>query len=251
MSAVPENAFGRNFPLDDSRALEQILGIGPELRVLEIGGAANPFPRANVVCDITFASSAQRNGAPAVIREDVTYVESPAEKLPFDDGTFDFVYCTQVLEHVRDPERACREISRVAPRGFVEVPSRFGELINGNPSHRWVIDRDGDTLLFCGRNFLDHPLRNFFYGVILTDPELRRLAEVEFRNLINHQILFQSPLECRVQPALEGGFDYDDPEQAAKAHYNFARNVLLSGGDADYTLPDALESVHLRVPFQE
>jgi SAM-dependent methyltransferase len=52
------------------------------------------------------------------------------ERLPFADGVFDAVFCTEVLEHLRDPRRCLREIRRVlAPGGRVLVsvptPTRF------------------------------------------------------------------------------------------------------------------------------
>jgi SAM-dependent methyltransferase len=221
------------------------LGIGPEDRVLEVGGAGNPFPRANVVCDLTFGACAQRNGAPGVLRADVRYVEAPAENLPFADGEFDFVYCTQVLEHVLDPAAAARELSRVAKRGFVEVPSRAGEMINGNPTHRWVVDRDGDTLVFTPRTYAEHPFRNFFYGLLFHDRELRERAEHTFRNVLNHQVLFNGGLCVRVLPAPAECFNYSNPDEAAWAHLSFAAHTLRGGADPSYGFPDALEAVRL------
>lgn len=245
MTSASTNAFGENLPLDDPAAVCAALGIKDGDRVLEVGGAGNPLERANVICDLTFGSCAQRNGAPGVFRDDVTYVEAACEELPFADGEFDFVYCTQVLEHVKDPAAACRELSRVAPRGFVEVPSRLGEMINGNPTHRWVVDREGDTLVFCPRNFVEHPLRNFFYGTLFQDEDLKRLSEIDYRNLFNHQVLFEGTLSCRVDERRADDFDYDDPAQAGRAHYSFARNTLAAGAEASYAYPDAVEATRL------
>ena len=46
-----------------------------------------------------------------------------ARELPFRDTTFDFVYCSQVLECVKNPLAACREIMRVGKRGYIETPT--------------------------------------------------------------------------------------------------------------------------------
>lgn len=246
MTAAPAGIAPEAVPVWDPAAAARVLGIRPGDRVLEVGGAGNPFPRADVVCDLTFGSCAQRNGAPGIFRPDVTYVEAPAESLPFADREFDFVWCTQVLEHVRDPAAACRELSRVARRGFVEVPSRFGELLNGNPTHRWIVDREGDALVFHPRTFVEHPLRNLFYGVIFRDAAVRELSERPLRGLFNHQVLFDGGLQARVAPAAGPVFDYDDPAQAARAHYAFARNTLRDGAPPDYAYPDALEAARLR-----
>ena len=61
----------------------------------------------------------------------IRFVEASAEALPFEDGAFETVVCTHVLEHVRDMDAALRELRRVASRRLVivvprERPYRFG-----------------------------------------------------------------------------------------------------------------------------
>ena len=66
----------------------------------------------------------------ALIRERLPHhpvVEGDIENMPFRDGTFGTVVCTEVLEHVPYPERALSEIRRVLRPGGVligSVPSR-------------------------------------------------------------------------------------------------------------------------------
>src|SRR6187549_2801026 len=50
---------------------------------------------------------------------------SPAENLPFENQSYDYVLCTQVLEHVRRPEVVIQEISRILKNEgllFLTVP---------------------------------------------------------------------------------------------------------------------------------
>lgn len=52
-------------------------------------------------------------------------------ELPFADGAFDAVLCTEVIEHTTDPRRAVSELCRVvAPGGVlvVTVPNRFWKI---------------------------------------------------------------------------------------------------------------------------
>jgi 2-polyprenyl-6-hydroxyphenyl methylase/3-demethylubiquinone-9 3-methyltransferase len=44
---------------------------------------------------------------------EIEYKAAPAEDLPFEEGSFDFVYCCDVLEHVKSVERAVAEAARV------------------------------------------------------------------------------------------------------------------------------------------
>ncbi len=43
-------------------------------------------------------------------------IHGPAEKLPFGDGSFDFVYCTFLLLWVKDPHKVVMEMKRVSRR---------------------------------------------------------------------------------------------------------------------------------------
>ncbi len=51
----------------------------------------------------------------------ITFVESPAEKLPFNDGEFDTVVCTHMLEHVRDLPAVLNELRRVTRERLIVV----------------------------------------------------------------------------------------------------------------------------------
>ena len=50
-------------------------------------------------------------------REDAEFVTFDGESLPFEDASFDLVYCKQVLEHVRRPEPLVAEVARVLRAG--------------------------------------------------------------------------------------------------------------------------------------
>ena len=58
-------------------------------------------------------------------------VQGDGEQLPFRAGTWERVYCSEVLEHVPEPARVLAEMRRVvAPRGVVVVSVPNERLIN-------------------------------------------------------------------------------------------------------------------------
>src|SRR5690606_30772767 len=59
---------------------------------------------------------------------------STATDLPFRDESFDFVLCTEVLEHVPDPHRAYAEIARVLkPGGRALITTPFMYRVHEQP----------------------------------------------------------------------------------------------------------------------
>lgn len=66
-------------------------------------------------------------------------VQGNALALPFADGAFDRIICSEVMEHILDDRGAARELARVLRPGgtiAVTVPSFFPEKIN------WALDSD-------------------------------------------------------------------------------------------------------------
>ena len=130
--------------------------------MLEVGGGQRPHPRSDVVVDKYVADDFERAGGAAI---DVSrpLVVADGHALPFADASMSYVIASHVLEHATDPVRFAGELSRVAPAGYVELPSRQAELTFEWPFHPWLVDRRGDTLLFspkdahapCGRMFHD------------------------------------------------------------------------------------------------
>ncbi len=61
-------------------------------------------------------------------------VNSVGEKLPFHDNSFDFVYSSNVLEHVQNPQSVINEAIRVCkPNGIVQIVSpNYGSYYEGH-----------------------------------------------------------------------------------------------------------------------
>lgn len=122
------------------------MGIRRNDLVLDVGSGGGPNPRANVLCDRFVSDGVERGGSPLV--SDRPFVVGDVERLPFVDKAFDFVICSHVLEHVRNPGAAIAELQRVGRRGYIETPSAEWEKLTGFPFHRWMVSYSDRRLVF-------------------------------------------------------------------------------------------------------
>ncbi len=116
--------------------------------VLDVGSGQAPDPRADVVVDRYPLDDFER-GAGAGLSWNKPLIVADGQALPFAGAAFSYVIASHVLEHAEDPVRFAAELGRVAPAGFVQVPTRDSELVYAWPFHPWLIDREGDTLRFA------------------------------------------------------------------------------------------------------
>lgn len=104
--------------------------LGPSTRGLEVGAGSSRLHPALVTLDL----------APGPTVD----ICANAESLPFADGIFDVVVSQEVLEHVRDPFRAMREMRRVLKPGgliYCQVPFVIG--YHPGPTDFWRFTREG------------------------------------------------------------------------------------------------------------
>ena len=58
-----------------------------------------------------------------MMNDEIDFIQGDIYEMPFEDGFFDVVLCTEVLEHLQDPEMALRELLRVSGNVvFLTVP---------------------------------------------------------------------------------------------------------------------------------
>jgi ubiquinone/menaquinone biosynthesis C-methylase UbiE len=121
-------------------------------KVLDIGSGNIPFRFATHLVDITIENDDYGRAGMAFKHVDgIPIYECNLEKLPFEDNEFDFVYCSHVLEHVTDPDKACSELMRVGNRGFIESPTRGKDIWLNTAkvsNHRWAIEKNNNKLIF-------------------------------------------------------------------------------------------------------
>ncbi len=76
-------------------------------------------------------------------------LQGVVESLPVEDGSFDVILCTQVLEHSTDPPAAVRELRRaLAPRGRVLASTHGTAVYHPAPNDFWRWTHTGLERLF-------------------------------------------------------------------------------------------------------
>jgi hypothetical protein len=151
---------------------ERILArLGEDDAVLDIGGWAKPFARADWVIDICPYETRGLYGYDEGQRSSERFTADrwaihdicSHEPWPFADDQFDFAICSHTLEDVRDPIRVCEELMRVAKAGYIEVPSRVEEQMWGVQGawvgwghHHWLSDVREDGIDFVFKHHILH-----------------------------------------------------------------------------------------------
>jgi len=112
-------------------------------------------------------------------------VVGSAESIPFEDETFDSIVCTQVFEHLKNPQKAAAEISRVLKKGgscLLTVP-QVNEL-HSEPNDYFRYTKFGLEEIFskAGLDILEYSQRGGFFTL---------LAQLKIRYCIDRFNLYQ------------------------------------------------------------
>lgn len=150
--------------------------IKPDDIVLDVGGWACPFNRANYIIDscpyetrgfYEKIGMPKSQGGEKEFFSKETWVERDfcdKKPWPFEDKFFDFSICSHTLEDIRDPLYVYSELIRVSKRGYIEVPSRLIESCRGIESdsivglshHRWLVDISDNHIQFTMKYHIIH-----------------------------------------------------------------------------------------------
>lgn len=148
--------------------------IKPADLVLEIGSGGNPRSRSDILCDRYVYDNAQRGGTPIVV--DRPFVVGDAHNLPFKDKTFDYVICSHIIEHLKDPLRFVKEVMRVGKAGCIEAPSTLSERLFGWNFHLWFVALSKNTLILTKKKEGER-FGGFFHRLIKENISFRRFFD--------------------------------------------------------------------------
>jgi uncharacterized protein YbaR (Trm112 family)/SAM-dependent methyltransferase len=181
--------------------------------VIDIGGGDGPFPRADVICEKFLGDDVERTN-PLGHAGTRALVVGDLENLPFADKSFDFVFCSHILEHASDPTRAINEITRIGKAGYIEVPSEYLEhAATSRTSHLWTILRDADGTLVFRQKPVPTPSQTvadvFEKRLWLKDPLYMAWHWKEFYSLFNIGLIWKGTVPHRIerQPVLSDTFE--------------------------------------------
>jgi demethylmenaquinone methyltransferase/2-methoxy-6-polyprenyl-1,4-benzoquinol methylase len=114
----------RDRRLEEIRLVTGLDPTNPTLTVLDVGGGLTSVARLFTTprkCVLDICASELRTGG-ARFKRGLSYITGSAHQIPFSNDEFDFVFCSNALDHFENPSRAVREMKRVTkPGGYVIV----------------------------------------------------------------------------------------------------------------------------------
>lgn len=179
------------------------INIPSQFQVLEVGGGHDPHVRSNVVVDKYIDSNYHRCGDIKRFEEQ-QLIQADGENLPFKDNEFDYVICNHVLEHVEDPIKFLKEQTRVAKRGYLEIPSLIGEYMHPKVSHKWLILEIDEKLVLQDKEKVgfkpSHDLGEVFLDYLPKNSIGYRIMQLTHQNLFTVRYEWKDDIEILVNP---------------------------------------------------
>lgn len=165
---------------DHNRVLRAVKACGAK-QVVDIGGRSdNLFPLATE----------------SIGWEGTHKLDLDHDRLPYDDGSVDFVYCRHTLEDLANPGHLLAEIQRVAKAGWLETPSPQAELTRG-------VDASGDHVGYAHHRWVCY-VQDGVFTALPKYPVVERMPLVDSWHALiggegwNTRHLFEAPLRFKV-----------------------------------------------------
>ncbi len=179
-----------------------------KLKKIDIGCGYRPMLDADVLTDMYPFQAKERSHGKVKIPKGKKFVQSNVEKMPFRNKEFDFAYCRHVLEHTHNPEKACKEVMRIAKAGQIIVPTYFAEIMFGWQYHKWlIIERNGKLYFFQKRKSEDRMFGKFFRYAIRFNPIIKMFRErydhlfrivFDWKDKFDYEVIYEDKKETRI-----------------------------------------------------
>ncbi|MCH2232320.1 MAG: class I SAM-dependent methyltransferase [Crocinitomicaceae bacterium] len=134
---------------------ERIKSVNSNDKVLEIGPGATPHQRSDEFLELKFETKEEliaQSGHVGIIETSKPVHYYDGGVFPFKDNEFDYVICSHVLEHVPDPIAFCKELQRVAKKGYIEFPTAYYDYLYNIEEHLNLIKIKEDKIFFCKKS---------------------------------------------------------------------------------------------------
>ena len=207
------------------------LPVGPGAFVVEIGAGPTPFRYTKLILDKYPFENIERHGD---IVNMAPVIKADAVKLPLADQSCDLLFASHVLEHIGQPELFLQEGKRCSKWIYLEFPTRVRELIYAWSFHRWLIEVEGQTLVFY-RNDVPQMMGDFFHRNY--DFLFDVLSEARFEEL-NHSLCIETDrLAYRFSP--QTAFEHA-LQVSARGEQKVDRGPYGSSGVGNLSYPRSL-----------
>ncbi len=175
--------------LRDDFIRESFAACGKKKRLLDLGCGIKPFRH---VYDKYSESSVGIDVAQSPHGTSEADVIYDGKKIPFPDQEFDYVFCTEVMEHVPEPKDFLKEIYRVLkPGGVLIMTIPFMVPLHEEPYDFYRYTKYGLKHLLEASGYSSHTIKPFseYFGVIIS---LSIAIHLKFWNVIGKK--FHVPL---------------------------------------------------------
>tara|TARA_B110000008_G_C16666115_1_gene442879 strand:+ start:72 stop:683 length:612 start_codon:yes stop_codon:yes gene_type:complete len=164
--------------------INNLLSQNSNWNILDIGCGYTAHKNSTVVCDIQNLSS---------FYKDKKFIKLSGGKLPFKNNEFDFVIASHVIEHVKDVDFFIKELERVAPKGYIELPTILEDnlVFENEIDHLWHMEFDDD------KNELLISKKIQFLKPILTVSSAKKLLKY-FRQSLVIELIWENSIEFKM-----------------------------------------------------
>ena len=114
-------------------------------KVLEVGSGAGRFTEIFLkagakVCSLDYSNAVEANYKNNSHKGDLCLIQADLFNMPFEDNSFDFVFCHGVLQHTCDPEKAFYSIEKKLKKGgkiSIDVYHKDGKIRPWKSKYLW------------------------------------------------------------------------------------------------------------------